>query len=73
MRFNYTSVGNESGLIQAYYPGGAPMLKEPGQVWKEGNGYKSVSILFNDMARYPNYNFKEGLCLCFRCDQHFVG
>lgn len=44
--FKYTSVGNESALIQAWYPGSTPVPGDPTELWKKGEWYKNVRILF---------------------------
>ena len=41
----YTSIGNESALIQAWYPGNLPVPGDPNKLWKQGEWHKNVRIL----------------------------
>lgn len=52
MRTAFSSVGKESGYIHAWYPGSAPILRDPKQLWKEGEWYKNIGILFYDKSEY---------------------
>lgn len=63
VRFGYTSVGvgGDSGLIQAYYPGGAPVLEDTNVLFRRGLWYKNVRILFTDLAKYPSFNLEKVL------------
>lgn len=43
---SYTSLGDDSGLLQAYYPGSTPIPDDPQSLWEQGEWYKNVRILF---------------------------
>lgn len=60
VHFSHTSVGHESGLIQAYYPGAAPVLKDPGILLDEHKWFKNVLILFDDIDQMSDFNFTRG-------------
>ncbi len=45
--FSYTSVGAQSALIQAWYPGSTPVLDDPKDLRKEGRWFWNVRILFS--------------------------
>ena len=47
-----TSIGDESGLIQAFYPGSAPVIQNRKILWEQGKWYKNVRIHFDDVSQY---------------------
>ncbi|MCB1783392.1 MAG: hypothetical protein KDI13_05300 [Alphaproteobacteria bacterium] len=53
LKFGYTSVGDKSGFLQAYYPGSSPVPGDPKELFKQGEWYKNVRILFTN---YPKPN-----------------
>lgn len=63
VQFHWTSIGigSPSGLIQAYYPGSAPVMDDPNALYKRDLWQKNVRILFSDLSRYPDFDPEKGL------------
>ena len=59
MSTSHSSAGGESGSIDTYYPGSAPILRGPSDLWKEDKWYKNVSILFYDLYRNGSRDFEK--------------
>jgi hypothetical protein len=51
-----SGVDDMSGLIDAYYPGGAPILKSMSELRDEGKYYKKISLLFTGLGNYPGFD-----------------
>jgi|TARA_R110000772_G_scaffold111960_1_gene216071 hypothetical protein len=60
-RFHLTSVGGESGLIQAYYPGSSPVIQGTENLRESGKYVNRVHILFTDLKRYQGFDPKKSL------------
>jgi hypothetical protein len=56
-----TSIGDESLLLESYYPGNAPVLRTWQELKDQGNVYKTISILMTDLSRYENFTPEKGL------------
>ena len=46
-RFAHSSVGIDSGFIQMWYPGDAPLPGEPGDLFDQGEWDKNIRLLFS--------------------------
>lgn len=51
--FGYTGAGGSSVLLQAWYPGSAPVPGDAHELWERGEWYKDVRILI-DFPPKPN-------------------
>ncbi len=61
VQYPFTSVGKESGFIQVFYPGNLPLPASVEKVRADGQWYKSITILFGVLTRYPNYRLEKTL------------
>jgi hypothetical protein len=59
--FPYTSIGDESGFIQAYYPGNAPLPDTYENLAAADLWEKNILILFTSRSKYPEYNVNKTL------------
>lgn len=46
VRFNHTSIGDNSGLLQTYYPGSMPVLGDPLELWWQGEWRKNITVYY---------------------------
>lgn len=68
VRFAWTSVGvgGPSGLLQAYFPGSAPVLEEPKDLVQRGLWHKNIRILFSNAVSNPDFDPEKGLAAVAR-------
>ena len=58
--FSYTTIGTKSALIQAFYPGDVPVLDDPNELWRHGEGDGNIRILFSRQEKWPPRAVLEG-------------
>ncbi len=52
--FKYTSAGDESALIQMWYPGSNPVPGDPQELWRQGEWYQNVRLLLTNNKTIRN-------------------
>jgi hypothetical protein len=52
-------VGEDSALIDAYYPGNLPLPDHPQRLFRAGLWDKHVSILLSDLSIYPTFEISK--------------
>ena len=62
----YTSIGNKSALLQAYYPGDMPVPGDANDLWKKGEWYKNVRTLMSYVPKPSIERSYQGIVVDLR-------
>lgn len=51
-----SSIGRDAAFIQTFYPGSMPITEDPMELWRKGEWYKNINIVFQqaDPSRAPH-------------------
>lgn len=60
LKMSSGSLSDDGGLIQAFYPGNIPILGDPKELWKQGEWYKNIRILFEPLGQWNSKNVLGG-------------